>query len=64
MTTPPSHWPDKALSLALTVLAIALILYIAARLIVAVLPVLLGVGLVVLLGFGGWSIYQFRKSRW
>ncbi len=64
MTTPPSHWPDKALSLAVTVLVIAVLLYIAARLIVAVWPVLLGVGLVVLLGFGGWSIYQFRKSRW
>lgn len=64
MTTPPSHWPDKAMSLALTVLAIALVLYIAARLIVAVLPVLIGVGIVALLGFGGWSIYQFRKSRW
>lgn len=64
MTTPPSHWPDKALSLAVTVLAIALLLYIAARLIVAVLPVLIGVGVVGLLGFGGWSIYQFRKSRW
>ncbi len=64
MTTPPSHWPDKALGLALTVLAMAVILYIAARLIEAVLPVLLGVGLVALLGFGGWSIYQFRKSRW
>jgi hypothetical protein len=38
MTTPPSHWPDKAMHLALTVLAIAVILYIAARLIVAVLP--------------------------
>jgi xanthine/uracil permease len=64
MTTPPSHWPDKVLSLAVTVFVIALLLYIAARLIVAVLPVLIGVGLVALLGFVGWSIYQFRKSRW
>lgn len=64
MTTPPSHWPDKAMSLALTVLAIAIALYIAARLIVAVLPVLIGIGVVALLGFAGWSIYQFRRSRW
>ncbi len=39
MTTPPSHWPDKAMSLAVTVLAVAVMLYIAARLIEAVLPV-------------------------
>jgi xanthine/uracil permease len=64
VTTPPSHWPDKALSLAGTVLAVALLLYIAARLIAAVLPVLIGVGGVMLLGFVGWSLYQFRKSRW
>ena len=41
MTTPPSHWRDKAMSLAVTVFVIALLLYIAARLIVAVLPVLI-----------------------
>lgn len=64
MTTPPSHWPDKALRLALTVLAIALMLHIAAQLIVAVWPVLLASGLVSLLGFLGWSAYQFHKSRW
>lgn len=64
MTTPPSHWPDKALSLALTVLAIALILYVAARLIVAVWPVLAIVASVIFVIFAGWSIYQFRKSRW
>jgi hypothetical protein len=64
MTTPPSHWPDKAMSLALRLLAIAIVLYIAARLIVAVLPVLIGAGIVTLLGFAGWSLYQFRRSRW
>jgi xanthine/uracil permease len=64
MTTPPSHWPDKAVSLAMTVLAVALILYVAARLIVAVLPVLIGIGIVALVCFVGWSVYQFRRSRW
>lgn len=64
MTTPPSHWPDKAMGLAVTVFVIALLLYIAAKLIVAVLPVLIGMGVVALLGFAGWSVYQFRKSRW
>jgi uncharacterized membrane protein len=64
MTTPPSHWPDKALRLALVILAIALMLHIAAQLIASVWPVLLAVGLVVLVGFVGWTIYQARKSRW
>jgi hypothetical protein len=50
--------------LAWTVLAVAVMLYVAARLIVAVLPVLIVAGVVVLVGFAGWSIYQFRKSRW
>jgi hypothetical protein len=52
------------LSLAVSVLAIALMLYAAARLIAAVLPVLIGMGVVALLGFAGWSFYRFRRSRW
>jgi hypothetical protein len=64
MTTPPSRWRESALNLAVTALAIALMLYVAARLIIAVLPVLIVVGVIVLLGFTGWSICQFRKSRW
>jgi hypothetical protein len=64
MTVPPSRWRDSATNLAVSVLAIAVMLYIAARLIIAVLPVLIVVGVIVLLGFAGWSIYQFRKSRW
>jgi hypothetical protein len=64
MTTPPSRWRDSATSLAGSVLVTALMLYIAARLILAVLPVLIVAGVVVLVGFAGWSIYEFRKSRW
>lgn len=64
MTTPPSRWRDSAMNLAVTVLAIALMLYVAARLIAAVLPVLIGMGVVALLGFAGWSFYRFRRSRW
>ncbi len=62
--TSPSRWSDRLLSLTLTVLAVAVMLHIAARLIVAVLPVLVGMGVVVLLGFAGWSFYRFHKSRW
>jgi hypothetical protein len=64
MTVPPSRWRDGALNLAMTIAAIAVLLYVAAHLIVAVLPVLIVGGVVVLVGFVGWSIYQFRKSRW
>jgi hypothetical protein len=64
MTTPPSRWRDSALNLAVSILAVALMLYLAAQLIVAVWPVLLVVGVVVLVGFVGWSVYQFRRSRW
>lgn len=64
MTTPPSGWRNGAMNLAVSVLAIALMLYVAARLIAAVLPVLIGMGVVALLGFAGWSFYRFRRSRW
>jgi hypothetical protein len=64
MTTPPSRWRDSAMNLAVSALVIALMLYVAARLIIAVLPVLIVVGVIVLLGFAGGSFYQFRKSRW
>lgn len=64
MTTPPSHWLDGLLKAALTLLAIALLLSLAAHLIEAVLPVLIGIGIVALLGFGAWTIYHIHKSRW
>ncbi len=64
MTTPPSQWPGRALGLSVTVLAIALALYLAARLIEAVLSVLVGAAVVVLVGYAGWTIHRFRQSRW
>lgn len=64
MTTPPSRWRDSAMNLAVSALAIALMLYVAARLIIAVLPVIIVAGAIGLLVFVGWSIYQSRKSRW
>lgn len=64
MTAPPSRWRDEALNLAVRVTVIVVLLYVSARLILAVLPVLLIAGGIVLLGFAGWSIYQFRRSRW
>ena len=64
MTTPPSHWSDRAMRLALIALAIAVMLHVAAQLIASVWPVLLAVGLVVVSGFVGWTFHQARKSRW
>lgn len=64
MTSPPSRWRDSAMNLAISVLAIALMLYVAARLIEAVLPVIIVLAVVALLGFAGWSFYRFRQSRW
>lgn len=64
MKSSPSGWLDRLLGLALTILAVAVMLHIAARLIVAVLPVLIVMGVVVLLGFAGWSFYRFHKARW
>lgn len=43
MNTSPPRWGDRARNLAATILAVAVMLYVAARLIEAVLPVLVGV---------------------
>jgi hypothetical protein len=42
----PSRWTDRLLGFAFTILAVAVALYVAARLIVAVLPVLIGLAVV------------------
>jgi hypothetical protein len=55
---------DRLLGFAFTVLAIAVMLYAAARLIVAVLPVLIGLGVVAVVLFLSWAAYQFWRSRW
>lgn len=55
---------ERVVDFVVTVFMLALLLHIAARLIEAVLPVLFGIGAVGLVGFVGWSIYQFRRSRW
>jgi hypothetical protein len=65
MTAPaPSGWRDSVLRWVWTVLAVAVMLYVAARLIEAVWPILVVVGVVVLVGFAGWRIVDFRRSKW
>ncbi len=64
MTSPPSQWPDRALGMAVTVLAIAVVLYIAAKLIEAVLTLLIGVAVVGLVIYAAWAVHRFHQSRW
>lgn len=63
MISPPSQYPARMLGLALTVLAIALALYVSAQLILAILPVLIGAGVVCALGVGTYSAYRLRHPR-
>ena len=63
MKPSPSGLLDRLLSLAFSVLAVAVMLYVAARLIVAVLPVLIDAGAVALVLFMGWSSFQFWRAR-
>jgi hypothetical protein len=60
----PSRWTDRLLGVAFTLLAVAVLLYLAARLIESVWPVLVAMAIVALLVFLSWSAYQFWKSRW
>jgi hypothetical protein len=60
----PERWIDGLVSIALMLLATALALYIAASLIIAVLPVLVGVAIAGLIGWAIWSLHRFRQSRW
>jgi hypothetical protein len=64
VTTPPANWFDGLLRAALKLLAVAMALYVAASLVLAVLPVLVGAGVAVVVGFVGWVIYQNVRSKW
>ncbi len=60
----PERWSDRLFSVAVTLLVAAVALYIAAKLIIAVLPVLIGAGIVGAIGWAVWSLHRFRQSRW
>jgi hypothetical protein len=64
MKSSPSGWLDRVASLAFTILTIAVMLYAATRLIVAVLPVLIDAGAVALVLVLCWSANQFWRSHW
>ena len=64
MSHPPRRWLNGVLGAALMVLATGVALYVAARLIIAVLPVLIGISIAGLIGWALWSLHSLRKSRW
>lgn len=65
MTNPtPSSWLQKALGLAVTLLAIGLLLHWTWELLRPLVPVLIAVVSVITLSAIAWSIYRFRRSRW
>lgn len=62
--TPPSQWPGKALGIAITFLAIAVIVNLAVQILEAVLPFLLGLAGAAVVVFAAWALYDYRRSRW
>jgi hypothetical protein len=60
----PWRWHERLLRLATVVVVAAGLLYLAARLILAALPVIVGVSAVVLIGWLAWRFYEIRRSRW
>lgn len=65
MTNPPSRWSDRLLGFAFRLLAVVVMLYLVARLVVALLPVLIAVAVVGAVVYIGWSAYQYwRGGRW
>jgi hypothetical protein len=62
----PQHerWLDGLARMAMTLLASAIALYVAAKLIIAVLPVLLAGSAVGLIAWAIWSFHHYRQSRW
>jgi hypothetical protein len=60
----PTRWSDRLLGLGIRLLATALMLYLAVKLILAVLPFVVAFGAVGLVGFVGWSVYSRHRSGW
>jgi hypothetical protein len=65
MTPPsPSGYRGMVIRFAVTALSVALALYVAVHLLLAIAPELVGLGIVSLLTYIGWRVYRFRRSRW
>ena len=62
--TDPTNWHTDAKRFAMTVLFVAIALYLAAQLIEAVLPTLLVIGAVAAVVSGVVAIGRHRRSRW
>ena len=61
---PPGNWQSSLKKFAATVLLVAIGLYIAAHLILAVAPVLIVIGLIGVGFYAGVLIARHRRSRW
>ena len=60
----PQKWSTSLLRFALSVLVTVIALNMALHLLLAVAPVLIGVGIAVSCGYACWLIVRFRRSRW
>jgi hypothetical protein len=61
---PPSGYGSKATGFALTTFVVSVALYFAVQLLLAVEPELIGLAALGLVGFIGWLVYRFKRSRW
>jgi hypothetical protein len=64
MSPPPGNWQSRFKKVAATALLVAVGLYIAARLILAVAPVLIVTGLIGVGAYAGVLIARHRRSKW
>jgi len=64
MRQAPGRWTDSLVGMAVMVLVAALALHVAAKLIVAVLPVLIGIAVLAVAAWTLWGLYRFWQSRW
>lgn len=64
MRSAPGRWTDGLVGIAVMVLVAALALYFAAKLIMAVLPVLIGLAIAGIVLWVAWGLHCFRQSRW
>jgi hypothetical protein len=61
---PPTRWSDRLPRLGSRILVVGLMLYLAVKLILAVLPFVIAFGAVGLVAFVGWSVYSRHRSGW
>jgi multisubunit Na+/H+ antiporter MnhF subunit len=61
---PPSQWPGKTLGAAVTVLLAAIALYVSARLVLDVAPVLIIIGTIAVVLYVVRTVHQHHRGGW